>query len=81
MSDYDLEMNMKVYDNNSSGGAALTVRPFPDAPNSALHIRTVDDIDKKWFGDVEIIMSMEGARKLALALNAVADHIEKQNDR
>lgn len=56
--------------------AHLEIRPFPDAPDTALEITTASHAgSKSWFGDICITMSPEYAKELGKALIAAADEM------
>lgn len=59
--------------------AHLEIRPFPDAPDTALEVTTSShDGSKHWFGDVSITMSPAYARELGKALIAAANEMQPE---
>jgi len=55
-------------------GEYLEVGPWPDAPD-CLSLRTVDKKSQDWFGNFDMSMSADFARKLGAALLAAADDL------
>lgn len=64
-------MIRRVFDEYGDG-ACLEVGPWPDAPDTALEIRTVSDDSVKYYGKVNITISRKCAKALGEALIAAS---------
>lgn len=56
--------------------AFLEIRPYPEAPETALEIATTTEKSSEWFDKISIPMSPEYARALGEALIAAANEFK-----
>jgi len=66
------ELILRVY--NDDEGVHVEVGPGEEGCN--VEIRTTDESSKKWFGDVQLVVSKAMAKELAKAIEMVAAAVE-----
>jgi len=59
-------------------GNYITIRPWADAPDSAVSMQTVGKKNQEYFGLFEVAMSPKMAKELGRSLIVCAEEIEKR---
>lgn len=72
--DFSLESRYRIH--NRPYGVCVELRRWPEADTS-IELYPPEKADKEFHGDVHFLFTPEEARKLAIALNRLADEIDE----
>lgn len=74
---YEIESVHKVYDN--SNGCFIEIRIDPDHPE-LLKLQTTNKESKEYYGNIDLVMTFEQAKKLAKAIELQLESMGKLKD-
>ena len=74
-----VDMSFNIYEDDSCD-YRVALKPWPEVPDNCIALSYEGFEDCNWKERCEIIVSLEGARKLAKSLLTLVEHIENEKD-